>query len=326
MPGRSTSNGGTDSSPPVEFWLDEVATRLGFGWLADHLPVTLPPSYAYAVIAVSVPVTLGTAYDWFVLGGESLIYFTNPYFLLQPVLLLGAVYGARTLRYDYARAMDEMAITERGSDGEALLTLVPERLPWALFVVAVVVQFLPGMKNTAGWVVTDYLFNYLVFPFVYTPIAVQFLAVYVSIEFLAPWRLSRSDVGIDFLDPQGVGGLRPLGELIKKAYYFIVAGLIGYALITYAPLVDSGWTVTAGANALYTTVWVLTVGTIAFAVFVLHRFMHREKRNEIQRLEAELRGHIDNPWDVKRYEIPEGKQDVVDDLRERITRVSETNE
>lgn len=98
----------------------------------------------------------------------------------------------------------------------------------------------------------------------------------MSVEFIAPWRLSNSDVGIHFLDPQGVGGLRPLGELVKKAYYVMI-GLIGYAFITYAPFIES-WTTPFGANVLFTAIWVSTVATVAFAVLTLHRFMRRENR------------------------------------------------
>jgi hypothetical protein len=37
-------------------------------------------------------------------------------------------------------------------------------------------------------------------------------------------------------------------------------------------------------GVIFTAVWVGTVATVTFAVFTLHRFMHREKRREIQRL------------------------------------------
>jgi hypothetical protein len=311
----------TGSGP---LWLDSFARRLGFGLLADRLPWDVPPSYVYTLCTV-IPLTVGAAiYTWSI--GAELIYEVNPYFALQPLLLLAAVYGAHSLRAGYDRAVREMNLRERASDPEPLVDIVPERLPWLLFALAVGVQFIPGIKDTTGWIITDYVFNYVVFPFVYTPIIIQFSAVYLSIEFLAPWRLSRSDVGIHFLDPEGIGGLRPLGELIKRAYYYVVAGLIGYALITYAPFVVSEWEITPLGNVLFTSVWVLSIGTVAFAVFVLHRFMHREKRREIRRLEAELQSYVQHPYDVRAYEVPDEHQERVADLRDRITRVSSTSE
>jgi ABC-type multidrug transport system fused ATPase/permease subunit len=254
----------------------------------------------------------------------AMIYADNPYFALQPILLVGAVYAARTLHREYDLAMEAMRIAERASDPDRLLDPTPKWLPWGLFGVAVVIQFTVPNGITERDLMY-YLFQYFVFPFVYTPIVVQFFTVYVSIEFVAPWRLSNSDVGIHFLDPQEVGGLRPLGELVKKAYYYVMIGLVGYAFLTYAPFIDS-WTTPLGANVLFTVIWVSTVATVAFAVLVLHRFMHREKRAEMRRLEAELREVIENPWDVRTYEIPADKEQEVTDLRDRIARVSGTRE
>jgi hypothetical protein len=304
------------------FWLDAFAERLGFGRVLNRLPVDVAPSLVYALVAVSVPNIVAAVYHR--LNDIPMVYAENPYFALQPVLLIGAVFAARALHREYDFVMEEMRIVERADDPERLLTPTPAWLPWALFGIAVAIQFI-APKGIAEWDLMDYVFQYFVFPFVYTPIVVQFFTVYVSIEFIAPWRLSDAGVGIHFLDPQGVGGLRPLGELIKKAYYYVMVGLIGYACITYAPFIDS-WTTPQGANVLFTVIWILTVATVAFAVFSLHRFMHREKRVEIRRLEAELRERIENPWDIAAYEIPENDKDEIADLRERIQRVSDTRE
>jgi len=307
-----------------ELWLDGFARRLGFGWLAERVPGNPPPSYVYAVLTVVLSNVLTISYN--VVNSIPLIYRDNPYFALQPLLLLGAVYGAHALQAEYDEVMTAMRVRERATDPEPLVEPVPRWLPWALFVGGAGLQLGRAVLDMGGWGVTDLFANFFLFPFVFLPIVVQFFTVYVSVEFLAPWRLAKSDVGIHFLDPQGVGGLRPLGELIKKSYYYIVVGLVGYALITYAPLVDSGWTVSAAAGAIFTSVWVVTVATVAFAVFTLHRFMHREKHEEIRRLESRLREHIRNPWDVSSYEVPEERRAEVENLRERIDRVSATSE
>ena len=322
----AAGGGGQDASTETheDRWLDGFARRLGFGWLARRLPWAIPPSYLYAVTTIVTFTTVSTAYDLAV--GATPIYTENPYFLLQPVALVAAVYAARSLHGAYDGVMAEMRVAERASDPEPLLELVPARLPWALFGVAATLQLVRAVLDASAFDTTGLVANFVIFPFVYAPILVQFIAVYVGIEFLAPWRLSRSDVGIHFLDPEGVGGLRPLGELIKRAYYWIVGGLVVYALITYAPFITKDWTVSAVAGTIFTAVWVGTVATVAFAVFTLHRFMHREKRAEIRDLEAQLREHIENPWDVQSYDVPEGKERRVSDLRDRIDRVSATSE
>lgn len=307
-----------------ELWLDRFARRFGFGWLAAKLPWDVPPSYVYAVVTVGF-------FNAFLNGlalasGNETIYPTNPYFVLQPVVLIGGVVAARSLHVRYRRVVEEMRLSERASNPAPLVDLVPSWLAPGMFAVAAILQLLrgvlgPGWDQLGGWIA-----NMVVFPFVYAPIIAQFAAVYLAIEFIVPVRLSRSDVGVHFLDPEGVGGLRPLGELVKTAYYYIVAGLVAYALITYAPFVDSTWEVTTYAGVLFTSVWLVTVATVAFAVFTLHRFMHREKRTEIHRLETRLADMVENHYDVANYAVPEDRREEVAALRDRIQQVSETKE
>lgn len=307
-----------------ELWLDRLVRYFGFGQLAKRVPGDLPPSYVYAIVTIVLSNIFTISYN--IVNNIPLIYSTNPFFALQPIILLGAVYGAHSLHNAYHKTLIDMRIRERATDPESLFDPVPGWLPWALFIVGAGLQLTRATLDMAGWGVTDFFANFFLFPFVFLPIIVQFFIVYVTIEFFGPRQLSKSDVGVHFLDPQGVGGLRPLGELVKKAYYYIAAGLVGYALITYAPFVDSSWTVSAAAGTIFTLVWIVTVASIAFAVFTLHRFLAQAKRKEILRLEKELQDCIENPWDVKSYEIPDEKKEKVDDLRERISRVSGTSE
>lgn len=308
-----------------ELWLDRFARRLGFGYLASRISPNLPPSYLYAVVTVLGWTVLSVIADVFVFGVTP-IYVTNPYFLLQPVVLIGGVYGAHALRRSYLRAIDEMSIAERTADPDQFIDVTPDWLPWALFVAAAGLQLVRTYADFADFTPTGIVANGIVFPFVYAPILVQFFVVYVGIEFVAPWRLYKSDVGIHFLDPHGVGGLRPIGELIKKAYYYIVGGLIAYALITYAPGIE-GIEVSAAGGAIFTGVWAITIVTVAFGVLVLHRFLHREKRAELNRLETELHEYLENPWEVRKYQIRDDAADEeVEDIRQRIEQVSSTRE
>ncbi|MFB6068981.1 MAG: hypothetical protein ABEJ90_03540 [Halobacterium sp.] len=264
--------------------------------------------------------------------GEPVVYLTNPYFVLQPVALVGAAYGARELRQRYHAVMQEMEIPERASEPEKLTDVVPTWLPWTFFLAGVVFNFSrvlarggfdaiyreSGVPGLIAWGVVN--------PFIWAPIVAQFLAVYLSIEILAPRRLAASDVGIHFRDPEGLGGLRPIGELLKHAYYYLVAGLIAYALITYAPLVNpEDWTVTAVAHSVFTVAWIGTVLTVGIGVYVLHRFMHREKRRQLRRLERQANEYIDDPWDIANYSVPDDVQAEVDELLARMDRVSNTN-
>lgn len=313
-----------DSGSESEVWLDRFARRFGFGWFAGYLPGNIPPSYVYAVVTVVLSEAAITGYS--LANDIQLIYAENPFFILQPVVLLGAVYGSRSLSRSYDRVMGEMNIAQRASEPESLLHPIPSWLPWVIFLVGASLQIVRAFLALGAYGVTDIVANFLVFPFIYLPIVTQFFVIYVAIEFFAPWRLWQSDVGIHFFDPEGVGGLRPLGELVKKAYYFVAVGLVAYALLTYAPFVSTEWEVSEFANVLFTGVWVITIGTVGFAVYILHRFLQRDKREEIQRLEAEIQELVTNPWDVTAYDVPTDKKERVQDLRQRMDRVGATKE
>ncbi|WP_142985086.1 hypothetical protein [Halorubrum cibi] len=225
-----------------------------------------------------------------------------------------------------------MDVSERASDPERLIQIVPNWLPWGLFLVTVAVTYI-RVLSLGGPVAVyrDYgLSGFLGFTVanpIWLSIAAQFLAVYVSVVLLAPWRLWRSDVGIHFLDPERLGGLRPLGELIKHAYYYLAAGLIALALVIYEPILsDPTVEITAATNLFFTLAWVGTIATIAFGVFILHRFMHREKRRELHRLEQARRQHTEDPWDVATYSVPRDNRDIIDDIQHRMSLVSETRE
>lgn len=307
-----------------ELWLDTFARYLGFGRLKRFFNIPFLPSYLYAAVTVIGWAILSTSLDFIYFGTEP-IYVRNPYFLIQPIVLLASVYGAHSLRRSYAAAINEMKIANRTNKPDQFRDLFPSWVPWLLFGTAAMLQLIRTYADFGTFTSTGLVGNAIIFPFVYAPIIVQFLIVYLEIEFVAPWRLYTSDVGIHFLDPHGVGGLRPFGELIKKAYYFIVAGLIAYALLIYAPGLAVA-SVSATAGAIFTGVWAVTIATVAFAVFVLHRFLHREKREELERLEDELRMHIENPWEVSEYTVPEDAADRVEDIRQRIDTVSATRE
>lgn len=313
-----------------DLWLDRVARKVGFGWLSHRLPRDIPPSYLFTLILVGTIAPTVNIYGY--LTGATVVYIQNPLFVLQPVAIVGSVFGARALRKRYHRVTQEMNITERSDNPEQFRRIVPTWLPWLLFGAALVqiavrVWALGGFSSiyresgwtaVIGWAIMNPLWSIL---------AAQFVAVYVAIEIIAPWRLYKSDIGVDFLDPEGLGGLRPIGELVKHAYYYMVAGLIAFALVVYGPVVSAAsWGPTAATSIVFTAIWLGTVATVAFAVLVLHQFMRVEKRRELHRLDQVLRGIINNPWDIKTYAIDEEKQTLVDELEQRIEAVSATRE
>jgi hypothetical protein len=68
------------------------------------------------------------------------------------------------------------------------------------------------------------------------------------------------------------------------------------------------------------------VATVAFAVLILHQFMREEKRRELHRLDQLFREAVDNPWDIKRYDVDDKKEAFVEELQQRTETVSATRE
>jgi hypothetical protein len=313
-----------------DLWLDRLARRVGFGWLSRRLPGDIPPSYLFAGILVGTVAPTINIYAYFT--GASVVYLENPLFVLQPVAIVGSVVGARALRRRYHRVTQEMNIVDRTDTPEPLLDIIPTWLPWAIFGAALLqisvrvwalggfraIYRANGLTGVVGWGLMNPLWSVL---------AAQFVATYIAIEIIAPWRLYHSDIGVDFLDPEGLGGLRPIGELVKHAYYYMVAGLIVFALVVYGPIVSApSWGPTATTSTVFTGIWLGTVATVAFAVFVLHQFMRTEKRRELHRLNQLLRTARTNPWDIKRYEVDDEKQPLIEKLEHRTEIVSATRE
>ncbi|RLM63211.1 hypothetical protein DVK05_07935 [Halorubrum sp. Atlit-8R] len=313
-----------------DLWLDGLARKVGMGHLSDALPGSVPPSYLYALVTIGVLELVLGAYSYAI--GEPVIYLQNPFFLLQPIGLLAAVYGSRSLRRRYHEVTVEMRIRNRTDDPERLTNVIPSWLPWTVFLSVVAVNYVrlfalggpvavyqdANLAAVIGWTVAN--------P-VWASIATQFFTVYVAVTLIAPRRLRDSDVGVDFLDPEGLGGLRPIGELVKHAYYYVVAGLVAIGLVLYGPaIVGIEWERTTATNLIFTTVWLSSVATVGYAVFTLHQFMRDEKRRELHRLRAMEERLVEDRWGVGFQRASSEKQGVLEGVRRRMERVSATQE
>ncbi|MFW5896360.1 MAG: hypothetical protein ACOCUA_03150, partial [archaeon] len=178
-----------------DLWLDRIARKLGMGWLSDKLPGDIPPAYLYAIIMIGCIESVLSTHAY--LEGEPVIYIQNPFFVFQPIALLGAVYGSRSLRQRYHRVTEEMSIQKRAENPERLINLVPSWLPWILFIIAICLNFarmfaLGGPIEIYREVNLSSLIGWTIANPVWASIATQFLAVYLSVEIIAPWRLLKS--------------------------------------------------------------------------------------------------------------------------------------
>jgi hypothetical protein len=309
----------------------------GFGALARRLPRGPDPlvGYAVAVVTFELVVLQGLRF----VQGYGFFFLESPLWLLRPVVLVGAAIATRRLHDRYDLALTEMALPRRAENPEQFERLVPSTLGWGLTIAgtgftlanAIFIIGLPQLYRAGG--IADIGQFLLVIPFGYVPVMAMFLATYVSIEVLVPRRVARSDVGLYYHDPENLGGMRPLGEVVKLAYYFLLVGLVAYAVALYGPYILGGifeWSAQTPpgqvTNVLFTAVWGLSVGAMMYGLHTLHRFMRRQKREKLQELDSLAREHAEKPWTIEEFDVPEESRDRYDDVRARMELVSATRE
>lgn len=317
--------------------LSRVLDRIGAGRLGNTIPGDPGPLVTFALLVVVFE--LGVLQTARVLAGYQVSFADNPLWLLRQPTLLGAALATTHLHGRYADAVDEMALVER-TDGPGRFTrLVSPWLAWSFVAVgtgftlanAVAIIGLPELLSTGG--LANALQFLVVIPFGYAPVMAAFLATYASIEVAVPRRLAASDIGLYYLDPEELGGMRPIGELVKLAYYYLLAGLVIYAVALYGPYIlggyfafDAGTEPGLVANAGFTAVWIASVATMAYGIHRLHRFMRGQKREALQRLDALARDYVEDPWDVEGFDVPDEHREHYEDVRQRVQRVSATRE
>ncbi|MBV0903871.1 hypothetical protein [Haloarcula salina] len=319
----------------VRTWLDALAARLGGDRLVDRLRYDISPSVLLVSAFLFVDAVVLQLYKE--LTGGSATVFQNPFWLVVPVGMLGAVLFTRTLQRRYRSALAEIHIEQRTARASDFESLIDDRLRWGLFVVGAVVILVNSYFFIGASVIlrTDGLAglfgNFVVVPFVYVPVAVDFIATYLGLQLVLPRRIRDTDLELDFLDPQGLGGLRPLGELVKHSYYYVMLGLAGFAVFIYGPWVFDG-SITAPVkpspliDAVFTVGWVAAVGALAHALYVFHRFMNRQKREKLFELDRQYRDLIDGPWDIATHKRPETERERIEELENRMDRVTNTRE
>ena len=276
-------------------------------------PTTWGPLTWFAVAVIAVELVGLQGYR--LLTGQVLTFVQNPLWLIRPLVLLGAALGTESLYRRYDRVLTRSSIVQRVENPERFDGLVPDWLVWLLvalgtgftLVNAVVILTIPQLYAAGG---ATRVFRFLVVtPFGYVPVLATFLATYVAVEVMLPRRIVAADVELDYLDPEQLGGMRPVGELVKLAYYYLMVGLVAYAIATYGPHVLSGVLGYSAldapglaVNAAFTAVWILSVGIMAYGIYVLHQHMARQKRERLYDLDRRAREQVDAPWDIQSFD------------------------
>ena len=311
--------------------------ELGYERIRPRLPGSPGPLVAYALTFAVFDIVVLQGYQQ--LTGRVAVFLESPLWLLTPTAIVAAALATESLhdRYDLTVAHH---LTRGHSDPPDRFTrLVPDWLALLFIAFGIVftllnalvivglgrIEAVEGIAGVVGFVV--------VIPFGYAPIAATFLATYASVEVLLPRRLEDADVGLYFLDPERLGGMRPVGELVKWAYYYVMLGLVVYAIATYGPHILGGALQYTAyeppgtiVSATFTAIWILAVLTMVYGIHVLHRYMLGAKREELRRLDERVRAYVDDPMDVANYTVVADDASDFEELRSRMDDVASTRE
>lgn len=318
----------------TETLFERIIARLGLGHLADDKSRIPHPFIIWGIGTFIVDlVVLQAAKE---LAGYPATFLTNPTWIIQPILGLLAPFVVVFLHTRYGAVLEEIDLTARTSNPERFETLTPHSLRAGFYLIL------------AGYTLWQFLFNMelstiteigglaemvgvvVVLPLGYGIIFSEFLASYLGIVLFFPRKLRKSDFQLNFLDPESLGGLRPAGELMKTAYYFLVFGLIGFLVMLYGPAILTPLTGSPYpepglvVDLLFTLVWVLSIATMVYGLSQLHWFMKKAKREELVRLDRELRDTVEDPFDMSTFRISDEKS--FEETQQRVKYVTNTQE
>ncbi|MEF8800919.1 MAG: hypothetical protein V5A56_07780 [Halolamina sp.] len=289
---------------------ERIARRLGLTLPSDEWSSPVPDPYLLVGGVVLFDIFVLHTVQQLTVGRNTVL--DNPSWLALPATVLLAVVTNRYARDRYGSVLEEIRIETRTATGStAFRRLVPVRFKRAFFLIAVGGYYsylvlsgriLPileyeGVAGLFGWVV--------IIPFVYAPILVETAAIYLSLHVSLPRRFDREDVKIYYFDPHNLGGLRPVGTVLKQSYYLFTLSVVLITVLLYAPFLfpEMLYTPYQPPEQLVSVIvgglWAVGVLSIAFSLGSLHRYMRKRRREELKMLESRFYDLISEPYDVR---------------------------
>jgi hypothetical protein len=311
-----------------------IAYRLGFRKLQDRFTWLPHPLICWGLGMVFFDVVILQGLKE--LAGYQATFFVNPIWVLSPAMALLTPFAVVYLHRRYDSVLKEIDVESRTDSPKIFQTLVTQKLRIGLYVIAIgyslylfladygidTITQIGGLAELIGVTV--------VLPLGYGIIYSEFLATYIGIIICFPRKVRYTDFQLNFLDPEGLGGLRPAGELMKTAYYLLIAGLINSAVQSYLPALITPLTGSSYpepglyTDIVFTSVWLLSIATMVYGLAQIHWFMKREKRKKLTKLDRAKRELVKNPFNVSQLEITKTKE--YDAIQTRIDHVTATQE
>lgn len=323
-----------DTSKPAITLFEQIAYRLGFDRVENRIPNLPHPLICWGIALFVIDLVILQAFKE--LAGYQATFYINPTWVIQPVLGLLAPFVVVYLHNRYEAVLVEIDVEARTSNPERFETLTPRKLRFGFYTILIIYSLWQFIINTGVNTITqiggvaELIGVAVVLPLGYGIIFAEFLATYIGLMIYLPRKIKQTDFRLNFLDPEGLGGLRPVGEIMKSSYYFVVFGLISYVVMLYGPSIigslsgspypDPGLM----EDLLFTLVWLLTIGTMVYGLSQIHWFMKRMKREELTELDREARELVEDPFDMGSFEITD--EDKYDEIRQRMEYINNTQE
>lgn len=313
---------------------ERLAYRVGFAKLESRYPWLPHPLICWALGMVTLDIVVLQALKEVV--GYRATFFINPIWVLLPLMALATSWIVVFLHRRYENVLDDIDVAARTTDPEQFKTLVTQKLHIGLYTIFIANSIYRFVIATGVGTVTEIggvaelIGVAVVLPLGYGIVFSEFLATYVGIMLCFPRMIRHTDFQLNFLDPEGLGGLRPAGELMKLTYYFLVLGLVLEAAQLYLPALISPLTQSPYpepglvTNILFTALWLLSITTMVYGLGQIHWFMKREKRKELKELDKSKRELVTHPFEVSQLEIT--KQAEYEKVQTRIEHVTATQE
>jgi hypothetical protein len=306
---------GRDSPNIPKSLFERHLDSIGLDKIDSVGPIKVNSLLWFAAIIFFVEVVVLQAYN--VAVGRQIGFVENPLRLLDLLILFYTAAAVQFIRRRYGKAVEQSRIIERTNTFDGNHSLFEQFTPDRLVLILTILGTTFGLLNAVFLLTIPQIYDIggparvirfcILIPFGYTPILASGLASYGTAEVLIPRRIRNSDVSLDYHDPENLGGVRPIGEFVKTSYYVGVVALIAYAFSVYGPHIVGGPLVyneieppDVITNIAFTFVWALSVGALGYGIYVLHRFMREEKKEDLLEVKKEME-NFQNHYNIKEF-------------------------
>lgn len=292
--------------------IERVADLTHATHLTNALPGDVYPPYLLVGSLVFIDYGIIQTYNY--LFTDNISWISNPANLTLALGLVVAVVGGRYMADEYADAIVSLNLSDRPDtpDPAQFETLIPLRIKLGVYGVGLALYYLnlflgPGAETL---IAVDGFVKFVIGQFVLAPLVnlvlvVEFSLLFLGIHLVLPRRIAKADPDLFFYDPRDMGGFGAVGQLLKRSYYIYTAGVLVYFVVAYgdaiastildAPYPEPGLQVAV----FFTLAWGVGFVSIIYSMQQIHRLMSQKKQQRIRELEADLRGIIENPYDIR---------------------------